>query len=63
MSIQHGGVMVGDRLIRVDGSECKGMIRDDIKRRVVGPPNSEVLLTFRRAEQTITVLTSCSSTS
>ena len=43
--IKHGGtvhrsgtVMLGDQLVRIDGLDCFGRVRDDINRRVFGTP-------------------------
>ena len=35
--VQSGKVKQGDALLRVDGFDCKGVVRDEIKRRVLGP--------------------------
>ena len=43
-----GRVKPGDKLVRVDGFDCMGMPRAVIKSRVLGPPNSEVVLEFQR---------------
>lgn len=45
--------MPGDKLVRVDGFNCQGVLRDDIKRRVLGHPNSEIILDFERAGQSV----------
>ena len=43
-----GRVKPGDKLVRVDGFDCMGVPRAVIKSRVLGPPNSEVVLEFQR---------------
>ena len=43
-----GRVKPGDKLVRVDGFDCMGVSRAVIKSRVLGPPNSEVVLEFQR---------------
>ncbi len=57
-SIKHGGavhqsgrVLVGDQLVRIDGFDCVGQPRHEIKRRVIGPQGTEIVLEFKRAEQ------------
>ena len=40
--------MLGDRLLRVDSFDCVGVPREHIKRRVLGPANSEIALEFDR---------------
>ena len=54
-SMQDGGALAndgrvkpGDKLVRVDGFDCMGVPRAVIKSRVLGPPNSEVVLEFQR---------------
>lgn len=41
--------MLGDKLVRVDGVDCMGLVRDDIKRRVLGHADSKIVLEFQRA--------------
>lgn len=48
--------MLGDKLVRVDGVDCMGIVRDDIKRRVLGPADSEIVLEFQRAGQSAFVV-------
>ena len=48
---QSGRVMVGDELVRIDGFTCVGQTRDEIKRRVLGPQDTEIVLEFKRAGQ------------
>jgi len=50
-SIKDGGALAndgrvkpGDKLMRMDGFDCMGVPRAVIKSRVLGPPNSEVVL-------------------
>ena len=43
-----GRVKPGDKLVRVDGFDCMGVPRAVIESRVLGPPNSEVVLEFER---------------
>jgi hypothetical protein len=57
-SIKHGGaahqsgrVLVGDQLVRIDGFDCVGQARHEIKRRVIGPEGTEIVLEFKRAGQ------------
>ena len=55
-SIKHGGaahqsgrVLVGDQLVRIDGFDCVGQARHEIKRHVMGPQGTEIILAFKRA--------------
>jgi hypothetical protein len=50
---QDGRVMLGDNLLRVDSFNCVGVHRDDIKRRVIGPSNTQVTLEFGRPGQDV----------
>jgi hypothetical protein len=56
---QHGRVVTGDKLVRVDGVSCLGVLRDDIKRRVLGPPQTEIVLDFQRAGHEIFTVRWC----
>ena len=54
-SMKYGGALAndgrvkpGDKLVRVDGFDCMGVPRAVIMSRVLGPPNSEVVLEFQR---------------
>ncbi len=50
-------VQVGDWLLRVNGISCKHMPRAEVKRSIVGPPDTKVELVFasKRDNQNITV--------
>jgi len=53
---KDGQVKPGDKLVRVDGFDCRGVPRADIKERVKGPANSEIVLEFERAGQVFKIL-------
>ena len=46
---QSGRVVVGDHLVRIDGFDCVGQARHEIKRHVMGPQGTEIILAFKRA--------------
>ena len=48
---QSGRVAVGDQLVRIDGFDCVGQARHEIKRHVMGPQGTEIVLEFKRAGQ------------
>jgi hypothetical protein len=48
---QSGRVIVGDELVRIDGFTCVGQTREEIKRSVLGPQDTEIVLEFKRAGQ------------
>jgi len=52
---QSGRVKVGDQLVRIDGFDCVGQARKEIKRRVLGSPDTEIVLEFKRARDTFEV--------
>lgn len=44
----RGGVLNGDRLLKIDGVSTVGMVREDIDGRLRGPEGTPVVLTLRR---------------
>jgi hypothetical protein len=48
---QSGRVAVGDQLVRIDGFDCAGQARHEIKYRVMGPEGTNIVLEFKRAGQ------------
>ncbi len=48
---QSGRVAVGDQLVRIDGFDCMGQARHEIKQRVMGPEGTNIVLEFKRAGQ------------
>ena len=53
---KDGRVKPGDKLVWVDGFDCTGVPRADIKERVKGPAQSEIVLEFERAGWVFKVL-------
>jgi hypothetical protein len=53
---KDGRMEPGDKLVRVDGFDCTGVPRVDIKERVKGPAQSEIVLEFECAGWVFKVL-------
>ncbi len=49
----RGGVLVGDRLLKIDGVSTVGMLREDVTERLNGPEGAPVVLTLRRGAEVL----------